>query len=88
MACRSFTVCNYVIYTCSIPFGPLSPLWVAVLGMCLFALTGGLTTIDQRAVAESFASGRAVVVAAWSLIVVAVLSALLWVSEDVPALLA
>jgi len=31
----AFSVYNYVIYTFSIPFGPLFPLWVVVLGLSL-----------------------------------------------------
>ena len=84
----TFTVYNYVIYTFSIPFGPLFLLWVAVLGMCIYALIGGVTAVDHRAVAAHYTSRRAVTVVAWFLIVVAVLFGLLWLSEDVPALLA
>jgi hypothetical protein len=84
----TFTVYNYVIYAFSIPFGPLFLPWVGVLGLCLFALIGGMVAVDHDRVAESFANRRAVVVVAWSLIVVAVLFCLLWLSEDVPALLA
>jgi hypothetical protein len=84
----TFTVYNYVIYTFSIPFGPLFLLWVAVLGLCIYALIGGITAIDHAAVARCFTSRRAVSVIAWALIVIAVLFGLLWLSEDVPALLA
>ncbi len=83
----TFTVYNYVIYTFSVPFGPLFYLWVAVLGMCLYALIGGVTALDHSLVASTFSSRRAVQIVAWVLIVVAVLFALLWLSEDVPALL-
>ena len=82
-----FTVYNYVIYTVSIPFGPLFLLWVAVLGLCLYALLGGVAAVDHAAVELRFSSRRAVQVVAWFLIVVAVLFGLLWLSEDVPALL-
>ena len=84
----TFTVYNYVIYAYSIPFGPLFLLWVAVLGMCIYALIGGVTAADHRAVAARYASRRAVTVAAWTLIVVAIFFGFLWLSEDVPALLA
>jgi hypothetical protein len=83
----TFTVYNYVIYTFSIPFGPLFLLWVAVLGLCIYALIGGVTAVDHRAVAARFASQRPVTVVAWFLIITAVLFGLLWLSEDVPALL-
>src|SRR5674476_108687 len=69
----TFTIYNYVIYALSIPFGPLFLPWVGVLGLCLFALIGGVVAVDHDRVAESFTNRRAVVVVAWSLIVVAVL---------------
>lgn len=84
----AFTVYNYVIYTFSIPFGPLFFLWVAVLGLSTYALIGGLVAIDHRVVAARFTSRRAVTVVAWFLIITAILFGLLWLSEDVPALLA
>jgi hypothetical protein len=83
----TFTVYNYVIYTFSVPFGPLFLLWVAVLGMCIYSLIGGVATVDHRAVASSFSSRRAVQVVAWFLILTAVLFYFLWLSEDLPALL-
>ena len=64
----TFTVYNYVIYALSIPFGPLFLPWVGVLGLCLFALIGGVVAVDHDRVAESFTNRRAVVVVAWSLI--------------------
>lgn len=82
-----FTIYNYVIYTFSIPFGPLFFLWVAVLGLSLYALIGGVAVVDQEKIKASFTSPRAVSVTAWLLIVTAVLFSLLWLSEDVPALL-
>jgi hypothetical protein len=84
----TFTIYNYIIYTFSIPFGPLFLLWVAVLGMCIYALIGGITSVDHRAVAAHCTSRRAVAVVAWALIAIAILFGLLWLSEDVPALLA
>ncbi|TFD75653.1 hypothetical protein [Cryobacterium fucosi] len=83
----AFTVYSYVIYTFSVPFGPVFPLWVAVLGLSLYALIGGLASIDIPRTAEHFTNDRAVTVGAWTLVVVAGMFALLWLSEDVPALL-
>lgn len=82
-----FTVYNYVIYTFSVPFGPLFLLWVAVLGLSLYALIGGIASINHESVKSSFKSQRAVAFIAWFLIIVAILFGLLWLSEDVPALL-
>ena len=83
----TFTIYNYFIYTFSIPFGPLFPLWVAVLGLSLYALIGAVTSIDHKGVQSSFTNQRAVTVTAWVLMITAVLFAFLWLSEDVPALL-
>lgn len=82
-----FTAYNYVIYTFSIPFGPLFLLWVAVLGMCIYAAIGGTIATDHGAVMARYSSRRAVLVLAWFLIITAVLFGLLWLSEDLPALL-
>ncbi|TFD86465.1 hypothetical protein E3T61_16285 [Cryobacterium lactosi] len=83
----AFTVYSYVIYTFSIPFGPIFLLWVGVLGLSLFALIGGLASINRQSSTGRFTHSRAAVVAAWTLLVVAGLFGLLWLSEDLPALL-
>ena len=83
----TFTVYNYVIYTFSIPFGSLFLLWVAVFGMCIYSLIGGVTAVDHKVVESSFTNRRAIQVVAWFLIITAVLFSFLWLSEDIPALL-
>ncbi|MET4705872.1 hypothetical protein ABIB54_003378 [Frigoribacterium sp. UYMn621] len=83
----AFTFYNYVIYTFAIPFGPMFPLWVVVLGLALFSLIGGLQAVDAKDVSARFARPRTVATSAWFLLVVAGLFALLWLSEDIPALL-
>jgi len=48
-------VYNYVIYTFSIPFGLLFLLWVAVLGLCIFAVIAAsqqLTTAQSGVLHE------------------------------------
>ncbi len=82
----TFTVYNYVIYAFSIPFGPLFLLWVAVLGLSLFALIGGVASAPHEQVQASYSNAKRVTVTAWSLMVISVLFGLLWLSEDVPAL--
>lgn len=83
----TFTVYNYVIYTFSVPFGSLFLLWVAIFGLTLFVLIGGVVSVDHGVIKSSYKSERAVKVVAWFLIVIAILFAALWLSEDVPALL-
>jgi hypothetical protein len=83
-----FTAYNYVIYAVAIPFGSLFLLWVAVLGMALFALLGGAAVIDRGELLARYRDRRTATVAGWALLVIAVLFGALWLSEDVPALLA
>jgi len=83
----TFTVYNYVIYTFSVLFGPLFLLWVAVLGLSLYALIGGISVLNHKTVASAFKSQRATTFVAWFLLITAVLFGLLWLSEDIPALL-
>ncbi|HSL45412.1 MAG TPA: hypothetical protein VK897_18405 [Anaerolineales bacterium] len=83
----TFTVYNYMIYTFSVPFGSLFLLWVAVLGLSLYALIGGISVVDHKVVASLFKSQRATTFVAWFLLIIAVLFGLLWLSEDIPALL-
>lgn len=87
LGCLAFTVYNYAIYAFSVRFGPLFPVWVAVLGLSVFALAGGLATLPAETVRTRFAA-RAMPVAAWFVITVGGLFALLWLSEIVPDLLA
>lgn len=83
----TFTVYNYMIYTFSVPFGPLFLLWVAVLGLSLYALIGGISVVDHKVVASLFESQRATTLVAWFLLITVVLFGFLWLSEDIPALL-
>ena len=83
----AFTVYNYVIYTLSVHAGALFLPWIAVLGLSIYALIGGLAVLDVRAVKARFprAPRR---MAGWFLIVVAAVFAALWLSDIVPAVLA
>ena len=83
----AFTAYNYAIYTFSIHFGPLFLLWVAVLGLSVFAAAGSLAGLIRPGGGAPVA-GPAARLPAWFLIAMAVLFALLWLSEIVPDLLA
>jgi hypothetical protein len=86
LGAMAFTVYNYVIYTLSIHAGPLFLAWVAVLGLSLYALIGGLGALDPRSVRTRFVSAPRRTVG-WFLIVVAALFGGLWLTDIVPALL-
>ena len=81
----TFTVYNYFIYTFSIHFGPLFLVWVAILGTSIFALVGGALSLDANAVANALNFRKERIVAAF-LMLTAVLFAILWLSDIVPAL--
>lgn len=87
LGCLSFTAYNYAIYAFSIHFGPLFLVWVATLGLSLFALIGGLTGFQTPHIRTRFV-GVAVRLPGLFLIVIAVLFGLLWLSQIVPDLLA
>ena len=86
LGAMAFTVYNYVIYTLSIHVGPLFLVWVAVLGLSLYALIGGLVALDPRSVGARFVSAPRRTVG-WFLIVVSALFCGLWLIDIVPALL-
>jgi hypothetical protein len=81
----TFTAYNYVIYTFSIHFGWLFPLWVAVLGLATYALLGAASVIDPAAAKASMRGGP-IRTTAWFLIAMGGLFALLWLSDIVRAL--
>jgi hypothetical protein len=82
----SFTVYNYVIYTLSVHAGALFLVWVAVLGLSLYAFIGGLAAVDPNAVKVRFSAAPRRTTG-WFLLIVAVLFAALWLRDIIPALL-
>ena len=82
----TFTVYNYAIYTFSIDFGPLFPLWVAVLGMATFSLIGGAAAVVPTGVANALGNRKERFTGVFMLVVVT-LFAIMWLADIVPALL-
>lgn len=75
------------IYAFDIRFNALFLVYVAVLGLSIYALIGGIATIDLVRVKAAFGS-RAPVRSTWIvLVVVAVMFYIQWLSEDLPAIL-
>ena len=80
-----YTAYTFAIYVFAVHFGPLFLLYVAVFALAVWALVGALTGIDATRVRDAFVTtplGRFV---PWLLIGVAAMFALLWLSEDLPA---
>ena len=86
LGAMAFTVYNYVIYTLSIHAGPLFLAWVAVLGLSLYALIGGLVALVPQSVGARFVAAPRRTVG-WFLIVISALFCGLWLTGIVPALL-
>jgi hypothetical protein len=83
-----YLVYTYVMYALAIQFNPLFLVYVALLGCSLYALIGGLATTDFARIKARFSRGTPVKAVSIFLAVVAVLFYFVWLSEDVPALLA
>jgi hypothetical protein len=80
-----YSAYTYAIYTFAVHFGPLFLLWVAVLGLSAYALTGAIATLDAAATTHEIAGGGERL-ASRLLIVVGAVFALLWLSEIVPSM--
>ena len=83
-----YLVYTYATYALAIQFNPLFLVYVALLGCSLYALIGGLATTDFAGIKARFSRGTPVKAVSIFLAIVAVLFYFVWLSEDVPALLA
>jgi len=79
-----YSVYTFAIYTFSIHLGPLFMVYVAVFGLSIYALIGGLASIDGARLKSTFTPRAPIQVASTALIVVGVIFYLLWLSEIVP----
>ena len=83
-----YLVYTYMMYALAIQFNPLFLVYVALLGCSLYALIGGLVTTDFAGIKARFSRGTPVKAVSIFLAVVALLFYFMWLSEDVPALIA
>jgi hypothetical protein len=82
-----YLVYTYMFYAFAAKFNALFLVYVAILGCSFYALVGGLLSTDREAVFEKFGAGRFVRPVAALFWIMAALFFMLWLSEDVPALL-
>lgn len=82
-----YSVYTYAIYAFALHYGPLFLPYVAVLGLSLYALVGGLLSLDPARVKAALAQ-RGQGAAGGVLVAIGALFALLWMSEIVPSLMA
>ena len=83
-----YLVYTYLSYALAIEFNSLFLVYVALLGLSLYTLIGGLATADFTGVKARFTGRTPVKAVSIFLAVVAVLFYFMWLSEDIPALLA
>ena len=84
----TYLVYAFAIYAFSIQHNALFLFYVAVLGCSLWALIGGMVKTNwQTMQSQGSASRSAMMVVSFFLILLAVLFALLWLADEIPALL-
>jgi hypothetical protein len=83
----TYAAYTYAIYVFDVHFGPLFLLHVAVFAMAVWALIGGLAGIDPIRVRAAFVTTPFRGFVSVLLVVIAGAFALLWLSEDIPALI-
>ena len=88
LGATGYMVYTYASYALAIRFNALFLVYVALLGCSLYALIGGLVTTDFARIKACFSRETPVKAVSIFLGVVAVLFYFMWLSEDVPALLA
>ena len=82
-----YTAYTFSIYVFAIHFGPLFLLYVAVLALSVWSLVGFFTAIDPQRVRAAFRGRHVAGLASTLLVVLAAGFALLWLGQDLPAMI-
>ena len=80
-----YSAYSYVLYAGFLHFSGWFLVYVAVLGLSVFAVIGGVAVLDQGTVAAAFSSRTPTRLAGGLLVGLGALFSLLWLSEIVPA---
>ncbi len=83
-----YSAYSYLLYAGFLHFSGWFLVHVAVLGLSVYALIGGIVALDQRSVAAAFSPRAPVRLAGGVLIALGIVFALLWLAEIVPAAMA
>jgi hypothetical protein len=83
----AYSAYSYAIYAFDVHFGPLFLVWVAVFGLSIYALIGGLASLDPARVKARFTGRVPVRSTSVLLIGIGAIFYLLWLSDIVPAVL-
>lgn len=84
----AYVLYTYAIYAFHVRFNPLFLVYVALVGLSLYALIGGLATTNFEAIKARFSRRTPVKAVSIFLVLLATLFYLTWLGETVPALLA
>jgi hypothetical protein len=83
----AYVLYTYVIYAFHVQFNPLFLVYMALFGLSLYALVGGLATTDLEVVQAHFTRKTPVKVTSVFLATLALLFYFVWLGEVVPALI-
>ncbi len=83
-----YLVYSYAIAAFDVSFNSMFLVYIALLGCSLYALIGGLVTLDMAGIKACFTEKTPVMAVSIYLAVLAVLFYFLWLSETLPALVA
>ena len=83
-----YSAYTYTIYAFSIQLGPLFLVYVTVLGLSVYALVGGMSSLEPDRVRAAFSERTPTTVTGGLLVAIGASFYLLWLSEAVPAMLA
>ncbi len=78
----------YVIYAFAAHFNSLFLIYVAIVGLCFYALFSSILELQPEQLQSHFITITRYRVVSVFLVLVAILFALLWLSQDIPAILA
>ena len=84
----TYLVYTYASFAFAIQYNPLFLVYIALLGFSLYALIGGLATLDMAEVKARYIDQTSARAASIFLSAAAVLISSLWLSEIIPALIA
>ena len=78
----------YAIYAFSVQLGPLLLIYVAVLGLSVYALAGGISSLDPVRVRQAFSERARTTLTGGFAVAIGAAFYLLWLSEVIPAMFA
>lgn len=88
LATLVYSAYAYAIYAFSVQLGPLFVVYVAVLGLSVYALAGGIASLDPVRVRQAFSERAPTTLTGGFAVLIGAAFYLLWLSEVIPAMFA